>query len=102
MAQPKPSGPPKPPSPTAKPYRGKPPLMMSGLPADCKAVLTAGGNVPVTEGSQVPAVLKAMASKDAGPPVPRLTEEEIAALKAKKGGATTTPGTVPLPDRKPQ
>ena len=89
----------KPPSPNAKPWPGKKPLYMGDLPADCKTVLTAGGNVPVTDGSQVPAVLKAVASKEAGPPVPTLTPEQIAAMKGSKGGAA--PGVVPLPDRKP-
>jgi penicillin-insensitive murein endopeptidase len=89
----------KPPSPNAKPWPGKKPLHMGDLPADCKTVLTAGGNVPVADGSQVPAVLKAVASKEAGPPVPTLTPEQIAAMKADKGGGA--PGVVPLPDRKP-
>jgi penicillin-insensitive murein endopeptidase len=96
LASPKP---PSPPSPNAKPWKGKPPLYMANLPAECKTVLTSGGNVPVADGSQVPAVLKAVASKEAGPPVPTLTPEQIAALKGSKG--STAPGVVPLPDRKP-
>jgi penicillin-insensitive murein endopeptidase len=90
---------PTPPAPNAKPVSGKKPLFMGDLPAECKTVLTSGGNVPITDGSPVPAVLKAMASKEAGPPVPTLSPEEIAALKGSKGG--NAPGVVPLPDRKP-
>ena len=62
-------------------------------------MLTSGGNVPITDGSPVPVLLKAAASKEAGPPVPTLTPEQIAALKGNKGGVA--PGVVPLPDRKP-
>ncbi|HEY8262965.1 MAG TPA: penicillin-insensitive murein endopeptidase [Methyloceanibacter sp.] len=89
----------KPPDPNAKPWSGKKPLLMGDLPAECKTVLTSGGNVPITDGSPVPVLLKAAASKEAGPPVPTLTPEQIAALKGNKGGAA--PGVVPLPDRKP-
>jgi penicillin-insensitive murein endopeptidase len=90
----------KPPDPNAKPWSGKKSLLMGDLPAECKTVLTAGGNIPVIDGSPVPAVLKAVASKEAGPPVPTLSPEQIAALKSSKGGSA--PGVVPLPDRKPQ
>lgn len=88
----------KPPDPNAKPWSGKRPLLMGDLPAECKTVLSSGGNVPVTDGSPVPAVLQAVASKEAGPPVPTLSPEQIAALK---GGKSDAPGVVPLPDRKP-
>jgi hypothetical protein len=39
-----------------------------------------------------------MATKDAGPPVPILTEAQ---LKALIGESKTAPGGVPLPDRNP-
>ena len=91
----------KPPVPGAKPWVGKPPLTMAQLPKECGTVLTSGGfepPVPAEGGASVtpPAVLAAMATKDAGPPVPILT---AAQLKALTGGAD--PGGMPLPDRNP-
>jgi penicillin-insensitive murein endopeptidase len=92
----------KPPQPGAKPWVGKPPLRMAQLPKECGAVLTAGDFVPPTPAAdgtvsdRPPAVLAAMATKDAGPPIPILTEAQ---LKELTGGAT--PGGVPLPDRNP-
>jgi penicillin-insensitive murein endopeptidase len=89
-------------APVAKPWIGKPPLRMAQLPKECGSVLTAGGFEPpvsaadgtVTDKS--PAVLAAMATKDAGPPIPILTEAQ---LKELTGGGT--PSGVPLPDRNP-
>ena len=91
----------KPPVLGAKPWVGKPPLTMAQLPKECGTVLTSGGfepPVPAEGGASVtpPAVLAAMATKDAGPPVPILT---AAQLKALTGGAD--PGAMPLPDRNP-
>jgi len=89
----------KPPKPGAKPWVGKPPLRMAQLPKECGAVLTSGGFEPPipAEGetpTKPPAVLAAMASKDAGPLVPVLTPAQLRALTGEGGG-------IPLPDRNP-
>ena len=59
------------------------------LPAECTAVLKSGGGGPeVAADGTVPAALKAVAGKDAGPPIPRLDPVAYEALKAefaKKG-----------------
>jgi penicillin-insensitive murein endopeptidase len=92
----------KPPPPGTKPWVGRPPLRMAQLPKECGLVLTAGGFVPPTPAAdgtvsdKPPAVLAAIATKDAGPPIPILTEAQ---LKELTGGAP--PGGVPLPDRNP-
>jgi penicillin-insensitive murein endopeptidase len=87
----------KPPVPGAKPWTGKPPLTMAQLPKECGAVLTAGGfEPPIPKEGDAPAALKAMATKDAGPPIPTLT---AAQLKALVGGSDD--GGMPLPDRNP-
>jgi penicillin-insensitive murein endopeptidase len=52
----------KPPAKPAKPAPPKPEMTLADLPADCKAVLTAGGNVPPTEPARL-----VDTSKDAGP-----------------------------------
>ncbi len=86
----------KPPRPGAKPWVGKPPLRMAQLPKECGSVLTAGGfEPPIPKEGDVPTALAAMATKDAGPPVPVLTDAQ---LKALTGNAA---GDVPLPDRNP-
>jgi hypothetical protein len=92
----------KPPQPGAKPWVGKPPLRMAQLPKECGAVLTAGGfepPIPAEDGSAPaalpPAVLAAMATKDAGPLVPVLTPAQLRALTGEGGG-------MPLPDRNPK
>jgi penicillin-insensitive murein endopeptidase len=88
----------KPPVPGAKPWVGKPPLTMAQLPKECGTVLTAGGfEPPIPKEGDVPAALKAMATKDAGPPIPVLTAAQLQALT---GGAD--PGGMPLPDRNPK
>jgi penicillin-insensitive murein endopeptidase len=81
----------KPPAKPAKPTSPKPEMTLADLPADCKAVLTAGGNVPPTE----PAKLVDN-SKDAGPerdvtvitaapaPPPEPKKTKDAAAKATK------------------
>jgi penicillin-insensitive murein endopeptidase len=88
----------KPPQPGAKPWVGKPPLTMAQLPKECGTVLTAGGFEPPipAEAGTMPEALKAMATKDAGPPVPTLTADQLKALV----GSPDTAG-MPLPDRNP-
>jgi penicillin-insensitive murein DD-endopeptidase len=88
----------KPPVAGAKPWVGKPPLTMAQLPKECGAVLTSGGFEPPIPGEAgtVPTALKAMATKDAGPPIPTLT---AAQLKELTGGADSA--GMPLPDRNP-
>ncbi len=89
-----------PPKPDAKPAKGKPPMRLSQLPKDCRTVLTAGGFEPPIptedEDAEKPeAVLAALATKDAGPPVPVLTPGQLYALTGKGEG-------IPLPDRNPK
>jgi penicillin-insensitive murein endopeptidase len=84
----------------AKSSTGKPPLTMVQLPKECGAVLTSGGFQPPTPAEdgkteKPPAVLAALATKDAGPPVPLLTPAQ---LKALTGG---NDGGMSLPDRNP-
>jgi penicillin-insensitive murein endopeptidase len=92
----------KPAPPGAKAWVGKAPLRMAQLPKECGSVLTAGGfepPIPAADGTvadKPASVLAALATKDAGPPIPILTEAQ---LKELTGGAT--PGGVPLPDRNP-
>ena len=70
-------------------------------------MLTAGGFVPPALGDDKPeAVLKAMAAKDAGPPLPVLTPDQAKALTASKADKTAAAGAadtaaMPLPDRNP-
>jgi penicillin-insensitive murein endopeptidase len=92
--------------PTTKPWTGKPPLTMAQLPKECGTVLTAGGFTPPTIDSEpTPAALAAMATKDAGPPLPTLTPEQLKALTASKtdktAAASADPAAMPLPDRNP-
>jgi penicillin-insensitive murein endopeptidase len=99
------------PPPSGKPWTGKPPLTMAQLPKECGAVLTAGGFEPPAAGTDRPeAVLKAIAAKDAGPPIPTLTPEQLKELtekkddktgKAKTAEAAADPPGMPLPDRNP-
>ena len=88
----------KPAQPGAKPWVGKPPQTMAQLPKECGTVLTSGGFEPPipAEAGTMPEALKAMATKDAGPPVPTLTADQ---LKALTGGSDTA--GMPLPDRNP-
>jgi penicillin-insensitive murein DD-endopeptidase len=83
----------------ASSWKGKPPLTMAQLPKECGDVLKAGGFEPpipdeAGKTEQSPAVLAALATKDAGPPVPVLTPAQLKALLAK-------PGEMTLPDRNP-
>ena len=87
------------PKPSGKPWTGKPPLTMAQLPKECGPVLISGGfepPIPTEAGTadKPPAALAALATKDAGPPVPVLTPAQ---LKALTGG----PQGMPLPDRNP-
>jgi penicillin-insensitive murein endopeptidase len=85
------------PAPGAKTGPRKSQLTVADLPKECGTVLTAGGYepVPANADSMPPAVLQAIASKEAGPPPPRL---DAAALRALIGGSESG---VPLPDRNP-
>jgi penicillin-insensitive murein endopeptidase len=88
--------------PETKPAPSKAPLRMADLPKECGTVLAAGGFEPppkTEEGTVLPpAALAALASQDAGPPVPILT---AAQLKALVGGADPAATGMPLPDRNP-
>ena len=87
----------KPAPPEAKPWTGKPPLQMADLPRECGTVLTSGGfEPPANADTMPPAVLKALASKESGPPPPTL---DPAALQAMAGGGA--PVAMPLPERNP-
>jgi penicillin-insensitive murein endopeptidase len=80
----------------AKPWVGRPPLTMAQLPKECGTVLTSGGfEPPIPKEGDMPAALKAMATKDAGPPIPTLTAAQLQALTG------SGPGGMPLPDRNP-
>jgi hypothetical protein len=84
----------KPPVPGAKPWVGKPPLTMAQLPKDCGTVLTSGGFTPEPP-AESPAAIAALATKDAGPPIPPLTAAQLQALIG------ADPNVMPLPDRNP-
>jgi penicillin-insensitive murein endopeptidase len=88
--------------PDTKPVSKKPPLRLAELPKDCNTVIAADGNklpVATADAGSVPAVLMALASKEAGPPVPILDQ---AALKRLIEGGTVSAATgMPLPDRNP-
>jgi murein endopeptidase len=84
----------KPPVPGAKPWVGKPPLTMAQLPKECGTVLTSGGFTPEPP-TESPAAIAALATKDAGPPIPTLTAAQLQALIG------ADPNVMPLPDRNP-
>src|SRR5262249_22841733 len=72
-------------------------LTRSKLPEECRTVLTAGGfepPIPVNAGLAQP-VLKALASKETGPPPPKLDPAARRALIASIS-------RVPLPERNPR
>ena len=72
-------------------------LTMTNLPRECGTVLTAGGfepPVPVNADTLPEPVLKALASKESGPPPPKLDAAARRALMASSSG-------VPLPERNP-
>jgi penicillin-insensitive murein endopeptidase len=87
--------------PDTKPAPKEPPLRLADLPKDCGTVLTAGGFEPpekTEDAPPPPVVMKAMASKEAGPGVPILTPSQLKALAA---GADPAGDGMPLPDRNP-
>ncbi len=87
--------------PDTKPAPSKSPLRVADLPKECGAVLTAGGFEPpqqTEDSTPPPMVLRAMASKEAGPGVPILT---AAQLKVLAGGGNPAGDGMPLPDRNP-
>ena len=72
-------------------------ITMSKLPQECGTVLTAGGleaPIPVNAGLAQP-VLKALASKETGPPPPKLDPAARRALLASSS-------EMPLPERNPR
>ena len=79
-----------------KPSTGKA-LHMADLPRECGTVLTSGGfEPPANADAMPPALLKAMRSKESGPPPPQLDPATRQAMIAK------SPATaIPLPDRNP-
>jgi penicillin-insensitive murein endopeptidase len=82
---------------TGTPAKRKGGFTMAALPAECSTVLTAGGFEAVPRSSDVmsAAALNALASKEAGPPLPRL---DAAALRAL---IELSDAKMPLPDRNP-
>jgi len=73
-------------------------LTMSKLPRECGTVLTAGGfepPVPANADTLPEPVLKALASKETGPPPPKLDAATRQALLASTS-------KVPLPERNPK
>ena len=64
------------------------------LPKECGTVLNAGGFTPEPP-AESPAAITALATKDAGPPIPRLTAAQLQALIG------ADPNVMPLPDRNP-
>jgi penicillin-insensitive murein endopeptidase len=93
----------RPAKPGAPPAPSKPPLSLADLPHECTTVLTSGGGMPAIDpDGTVPAALKAMAGKDAGPPAPHLDDAALAALKAQlagsKGGAKAATAAPAKPD----
>jgi penicillin-insensitive murein endopeptidase len=82
--------------PDTKPAKKKPPLKLTDLPSDCKTVLTAGGHEPLPAGAELPPIaVKAVASKEAGPSLPRLDQAQLQTLL--NGGKLG----MPMPDRNP-
>jgi penicillin-insensitive murein DD-endopeptidase len=70
---------------------------MAKLPQECSTVLTAGGfePQPVNAESMPAPILRVLASKESGPPPPKLNAAALAALIA------STQAKIPLPDRNP-
>ena len=85
----------QPPAAASKPRNS---VTMAKLPQECGTVLAAGGfePVPVNAGTMPSQVLKALASKESGPPPPKLDAAALAALIA------SIRAEVPLPDRNPR
>lgn len=74
----------KPPPKPSKPAPPKPEMTLADLPADCRTVLTAGGNVPPTEPAQL-----VDTSKNAGPAAP--PEKDVAATDAAPAAGSAPP-----------
>jgi penicillin-insensitive murein DD-endopeptidase len=83
------------PAAASKPRRS---VTVAKLPQECSTVLAASGfePMPVNAESMPAPVLKALASKESGPPPPKLDAAALAALIA------STQVAVPLPDRNPK
>ena len=83
--------------PSTGPSKPRRSLTMAKLPQECSTVLAAGGfePMPVNAGTMQPQVLKVLASKESGPPPPKLDAAALAALIA------STQAKIPLPDRNP-
>nr|WP_246810272.1 penicillin-insensitive murein endopeptidase [Methyloligella sp. GL2] len=86
----------KEPAKPAPPRRGP---SLDDLPDACTPVLMAGGNDGLPAPGEPSPMLKAMASKDAGPPAPSLSQSEVDVLTGK-APAPETP--VPMPTRAPR
>ena len=83
--------------PETKPWPGKPHLKLSDLPRECGTVLTSGGfEPPSTADALPPAALQALASKESGPPPPKLDPADLPATIG-----VTASLAIPLPDRNP-
>ena len=86
--------------PGAKPAPKKPPLSLGDLPQECMTVSNSGGGGPViAPDGTVPAALKAVAGKDAGPPEPHLDPEALAALRAQMSSSKSKSGSNPAGSR---
>ncbi|MEM7192337.1 MAG: penicillin-insensitive murein endopeptidase [Pseudomonadota bacterium] len=73
--------------------RGK----LTDLPGDCKGVLTAGGVKPLKVGDALPpTAITAATSKDAGPGVPVLTQDQLAIALGTKKAAMQVPPRNPI------
>lgn len=78
---------------------GKPPQKLSDLPEPCQRVLKAGGEAVGPKPGVPSAMLRAIASKEAGPPLPPPDAEMLSILR---DGGDPTKEPVPLPERKPR
>lgn len=82
-----------------KPAPEKPPLKLTDLPEQCESVLTSGNASVLPEPGEPSAMLRAIASKEAGPPLPAPDPNMLNILK---NGGDPAKEPVPLPDRKPR
>ncbi len=84
------------PDPDAKSAPKKKQTKLYDLPKDCRSVLTAGGFEPPTAEEELPPeAVAAMETKDAGQPIPLLTQAQLEILL--NGGKLG----MPMPDRNP-
>jgi penicillin-insensitive murein DD-endopeptidase len=84
------------PPPTVTPWRRKGRFPMASLPAQCSTVLTAAKPISVDAETMPSVAVKALASKEAGPPLPRLDAEALRALIG------VSDAKMPLPDLNPK